>query len=58
MNSEPVFGDWTDWSECSAACGDGERERNRGCIGGCSNIDPSDIYEQENCNQGDCSKYF
>ena len=58
VNSETVFGDWTEWSECSTECGDGERQRSRKCLNGCSNIDSSDTNEQDYCNQGDCSKYF
>ena len=57
VNSETVFGDWTEWSECSTACGDGERHRSRKCITGCSNIHPEDIDDQDYCNQGDCRKY-
>ena len=58
VNLETVFGDWTEWTECSTACGDGERQRSRQCLNGCSNIDSSDTNEQDYCNQGDCSKYF
>ena len=36
---EPVFGEWTGWSECSVTCDGGERTRTRECTAGCTNID-------------------
>ena len=32
-NSSSYWGNYTDWSECSATCGHGTRERTRQCIG-------------------------
>ena len=57
----PEFTEWTDWSECSVTCGDGERTRSRTCIAGCSNIDENDsnhsLVQAEVCSQAACGKF-
>ena len=57
----PEFTEWTDWSECSVTCGDGERTRSRTCTAGCSNIDENDsnhsLVQAEVCSQAACGKF-
>ncbi|XP_013387914.1 SCO-spondin [Lingula anatina] len=45
------FGPWTEWSCCSATCGDGKSVRTRECLG--SECD-GPCFEVRNCNDGPC----
>lgn len=52
-----TWGDFSDWGDCSATCGDGKRSRARtiaipaaGDGAECS----GDASEEETCNEGEC----
>jgi len=50
------WGSWSDWSDCDATCGGGERIRSRNCINGEAG-DPGcegDGIEREACNAQNC----
>ena len=51
-----VYSSWDVYSQCSKTCGDGQRTRERTCIGGiCSRATSQDLIETEVCNQGPCA---
>ena len=50
-----VYSSWDVYSQCSKTCGDGQRTRERTCIGGiCSRATSQDLIETEVCNEGAC----
>ena len=59
-NLVPQFGEWSDWSACSASCDGGERTRSRTCSDACHNIDSNDsnhsTSQTEVCNEVSCGK--
>lgn len=50
--TEPVWGSWSGWSDCSATCGTGTQTKTRTCNGqGCVGASS----ETQDCNQGTCT---
>ena len=51
-----VFGEWTEWSDCTKMCGGGDMYRNRTCIGPWFGGQPCDGQRNQNstCNEHDC----
>ena len=50
-----VYSEWTQYTSCSATCGEGTTTRTRTCIGGiCSRATDADIFETSICNERGC----
>ena len=50
-----VWSEWTEFTSCSASCGEGTTTRTRTCIGGiCSRATDADIFETSVCNEIGC----
>ncbi|XP_076098251.1 SCO-spondin-like [Mytilus galloprovincialis] len=51
-----IFGEWTEWSDCTKMCGGGDMYRNRTCIGPWFGGQPCDGQRNQNstCNEHDC----
>ena len=53
-----MFSEWTEYSSCTATCGEGSKTRTRTCIGGiCSRATEADLTEISICNERGC-EYF
>lgn len=51
----PFWTEWSSFTDCSEACGDGSMTRSRSCVHGIAGIDcPGFDSETENCNLGEC----
>ena len=58
IEKAPVYSEWSEYSSCSATCGEGFKTRRRRCIGGiCSRATESDLSETTNCNKTGCKYY-
>ena len=55
VNSEPVFGEWGEWTSCSVTCGNGVRTRNRQCTSSCPYVEENNLnhrlLDNENCRE-------
>ena len=57
-NNVLVYSVWSEYSSCSATCGEGTTTRTRTCIGGiCSRATQADLIENSICNERGC-KYL
>ena len=58
----PEFGEWGEWSTCSASCDGGERTRSRNCENWCTNVDDTNSdhtrTQTEACNLDACRKFI
>ena len=55
LNNALVYSEWSEYSTCSATCGEGTTTRTRTCIGGiCSRATEADLLETSVCNERGC----
>ena len=51
-----VYSDWSEYTNCSKTCGEGQKTRTRSCIGGtCSLATDNDLNETATCNDRGCT---